>query len=192
MKIILIKGKINSGKDYLTNFIIDKFYRYSHFVHLKFAGVLKWYCTINKIITKNTNSKTSYNNFFGIKNKEDRLNLINIAKKVKYIDNDSFVNFIIQQIENYNIDNTIFIFSDLRFPNEFESLYEKYPNFKFIIFNKLNENKNTNEDFENEISETVLYNYKFPIEVIDIGYINDKNETEIENLLYNYIFLDLI
>ncbi len=144
--IILIRGKLKSGKSYLRDFIISNFYKKHHFVSLEFKNNIKY---------------------------NDDLYIDRIIKN-RYI----FTNYVIEEIKNSNIQNTIFIISNFIFiSDEFSTLLEELSNHKFLILNKLN------KDFE-----TLKYEIYENIKILDVEYINDKNLMNIKFLLYKYIF----
>ena len=109
---IAIIGKICSGKSFLANYLVDKY----NFTKLSFADPLK------KIAKE----------YYGMVNKDRKL-LQDLAYKMKEIDNNVFVNYLIKNMNKY--DNIVI--DDLRFENELLEL--KKHNFTII---KLNINNN--------------------------------------------------
>lgn len=109
MKIAFI-GKICSGKSTLSNFLRDI---YGFEIH-SFGGAVKKYCA----------------EIFGIQEKKRSL-IQDFAQKVKEIDQDVWVKYVIRNIHSSTSNH--FVIDDLRFPNEQKYLLEEG-----FIFIKLN------------------------------------------------------
>jgi len=138
---IAIIGKICSGKSFLANYLIDKY----NFNRMSFAYPLK------KIAKE----------YYGMEDKDREL-LQDLAIKMKEIDNNVFVNYL---IKNMNKEDNIVI-DDLRFENELLELKKH----NFIII-KLNIDK------KNQMNRYLkLYNNLY------IDRINHNSETEQDNL----------
>lgn len=139
--------------------------------------------TISKIIKKYDSSYRVYS--FGLKIKQiatelfnmegkDRSLLINIANKMKEIDQDIWAKYVINQIEKDNSENCII--DDLRFQNEAEYLNEDW----LII------SLTTPKDIRiKRIKDIYKENYEDHIKNMD-----DISETSKINLPQNTIYLD--
>lgn len=163
---IALVGKICSGKTFVANYLVNnyKFTKYS------FADSLK------KIAK----------DYYGMK-KKDRKLLQDLSIKMKEIDKNVFVNYLIKKINKY--DNLVI--DDLRFENELIELKKR--NFKIIKLkiSKINQLNRYNNlygeeciDRLNHISEIEQDNFKNE----DIDYTIESNENildEIDNIMKN-------
>ena len=165
MKIAII-GKMGSGKTTLANYIKNTY----DYTILSFAAPVKKYAT----------------EIFNIQTK-DRAILQDFAQKIKEIDPNVWVNYLIRQITTDNI-----IVDDLRFPNEYNALKQLG-----FIFIKLE----IEPEFQKErLKQTYKSSYKQHIERISNiseSYISDLKEDYTFKITSNnqqdiYIFIDKI
>ena len=142
-----IIGKICSGKSYIANYLVDKY----NFTKYSFADPLK------KIATK----------YYNMKNKDRKL-LQDLAIKMKDIDHNIFVNYL---LNNYNKYDNVVI-DDVRFKNELIEL--KKHNFTII---KLNVNK------ELQINR---YNNLYNDEIDRLNHLSELEQDTFSDKLIDY------
>lgn len=125
--IILIAGKAGSGKDTISDYLVEKY----NFVKFAFADALKKHVSkkykINKKLMYTQKGKKTVVNEDGLTVRDV---LITEAMNVRGTDPDFWVDIVIENIENTikNKDNVKIVISDFRFPNEYYKLYLKYSN----------------------------------------------------------------
>jgi hypothetical protein len=174
--IILLTGPAGSGKDTLFNILYEIYNHDFHIVKLAFGDSLK---IITSHLTKLfTNINFNINDMNNLEYKEKEINNIKlyinnnqetftIRKALqfigtdimrKYIDDNIFVNVIINKInsllnQNFN-KKTIIILTDLRFPNEQSELYNFSKKFDINIKTFLIHRDNIN--ISNHLSENLF------------------------------------
>ena len=163
---IAICGKMGSGKTYIADLLNKKF----NLVKISFAGKVKEIAS----------------DLFGVEYKNREL-LQNIADKMKDIDNDIWVKYVIKKINDDKLDNVII--DDLRFPNELS--YLKKHNF-IIIALDIDENTQINRlkekygnDYINHINRR-HHNSEINIEKLDYD-IKFKSDEYIYNNILEYL-----
>lgn len=167
MKIIILSGKAQSGKNKVAS-IIENNLKDKKVITISYASYLKEYA---KNILK----------WDGNENTKPRTFLQEIGDYVKTIDNKFLINRLLQDIEVYKNYFDVIIISDARFIEEINCIKEKYENVSVINI-KGRENSLNNME-KNHITETALdeYNlYDFKIE-------NKGSIEELEQKIKNII-----
>uniref|UniRef100_A0A6C0JEY2 Uncharacterized protein n=1 Tax=viral metagenome TaxID=1070528 RepID=A0A6C0JEY2_9ZZZZ len=159
MKIAII-GKLCSGKSTCAKYLIDKY----DYTCLSFGEPVKRYAK----------------EIFGLETK-NRVIIQDFAQKIKEIDNDVWIKYLIRKLDNLQTDKIVI--DDLRFPNEYNALKNK--GFIFIkliiseekqkerIINTYPDSFNTHIERTKNISESYTNVLKSDY-VIDVTNI-DKN-----------------
>lgn len=168
---IAFSGKLCSGKTTSANIIAQLL---NDAKILSFAGKLKELAI----------------ELFGM-TKKDRLLLIKLGEKMREIDPDVWVNYLIKETKKYDI----VIIDDLRFPNEYDALVKE--GFILIRINitkeqQLERLKILYDDWENHVSklnhdtEIALDNYKFNHYINATQSMEDAKQ-QLQKILDNYL-----
>jgi dephospho-CoA kinase len=168
---IAITGKMCSGKSSLAKLILENDKRY-------------------EIFSFGKKVKEVAEDLFNMKEK-DRSLLVNIGTKMREIDENVWINYIINQKK----DKDYFVIDDLRYQNEYDSLYKNGFNIiQLIVDNKTQEERikniypNNYQDHlnnRNHISERNEFNWKEEPLIIDTT--NIKNLEDINDIVKNII-----
>ena len=168
-----ITGKMCSGKSSLAKLILENDKRY-------------------EIFSFGKKVKEVAEDLFNMKEK-DRSLLVNIGTKMREIDENVWINYIINQTK----DKDYCVIDDLRYQNEYDALYKNGFNIiKLIVDNKTQEERikniypNNYQDHlnnRNHISERNEFNWKEEPLIIDTT--NIKNLEDINDIVKNIIML---
>lgn len=167
MKIIILSGKAESGKNKVASIIENKL-KYKNVITISYASYLKEYA---KNILK----------WNGLEETKPRTFLQEIGDYVKTIDNKFLINRLLQDIEVYKNYFDVIIISDARFIEEINCVKEKHENVSVI--NVIGKENNLNEMEKNHITETALDNYNlYDFKIENIGSI-EALEKEVKNIV---------
>ena len=168
-----ITGKMCSGKSSLAKLILENDKRY-------------------EIFSFGKKVKEVAEDLFNMKEK-DRSLLVNIGTKMREIDENVWINYIINQTK----DKDYCVIDDVRYQNEYDALYKNGFNIiKLIVDNKTQEERikniypNNYQDHlnnRNHISERNEFNWKEEPLIIDTT--NIKNLEDINDIVKNIINL---
>lgn len=167
MKIIILSGKAESGKNKVAS-LIKKSLKNKKVVIVSYASYLKEYA--KNILDWN-----------GLEETKPRTFLQEIGDYVKKIDNKFLINRLLQDIEVYKNYFDVIIVSDARFIEEINCIKEKYENVSVINI-KGRENSLNNME-KNHITETALDNYN----LYDFKIENKSSIEELEQKVKNII-----
>ena len=166
MKVILLGGRANSGKD-TTAEIIGDIYRKKGLktVNIQITYYIKMYA---KNIT----------NWDGNNDTKPRTLLQQLGTEVirNTIDKDFFIRRIIEDIEVYSRYFDIITVSDCRLPNEFDSIKQKYKDTICIHIIRPNYKSYLSSTQKQHITETLVDNYNG----YDYEIVNDKDIKNLE------------
>ena len=157
MQIIMVCGKARSGKDTLTDYLIESLDN-RKVCRIQISQYIKYYAM----------------KYFGWDGKDetkprDLFNKLGTEIIRNRIDPNFHINRLLQDIEVLSYFYDTFIVSDVRFPIEIEKIKEKYN--KVITIKIQRDSNELTESQKKEISETALDNYK------DYDYFIDNNGT---------------
>ncbi|MBE6159863.1 MAG: hypothetical protein E7157_02325 [Lactobacillales bacterium] len=167
MKIIILSGKAESGKNRVAS-IIENNLKDKKTITISYASHLKEYA---KNILK----------WDGNENTKPRTFLQEIGDYVKKIDNKFLINRLLQDIEVYKNYFDVIIVSDARFIEEINCIKEKYENVSVI--NIIGRENSLNNMEKNHITETALDNYN----IYDFKIENKSSIEELEQKVKNII-----
>ena len=132
-KILMLSGRINSGKDYTANLLV----RHSMWIKMTFAEHLKDYTSKQfNIPLDDLYTQEGKNKIHETSNKSYRQILIETARRLKENNPDYFVNKLIQKVRTTDSTCNIVI-SDFRYPNEYSKVLECLANDFEIITAKV-------------------------------------------------------
>lgn len=195
-QIICIAGKMGSGKDYISEQIMEAMIVSGKGVYIRklaYADALKIQCILSCTAEENEELENVYDRFYEHKNQEDRIKMQEIGIDFRKYDENIWVKMIYKQIisdpmyKNKNIP-AIFIISDFRFPNEVEYLYNKRRDNKLdafvttinIVRDDIDNGNKYDETTLNHISETSLDSFEF-------NYVFENNEYGYQDRLDNLL-----
>lgn len=164
MKIILLGGKANTGKDTAAE-IIDNYYRDKGLdvVNIQISFYIKMYA---KEIAK----------WDGDNESKPRQLLQDLGTELirKQIDKYFFIKRIIQDIDIYSRYFDVITISDGRLPEEFDKIKANYPETISIHVTRPNFQSTLTKTQKEHVTETGLDNYdKFDYELVNDGTIDD-------------------
>lgn len=177
-KIYLIAGKARSGKDLVVDIIkniaTEKGLKH---INLKFASYIRMY--VKEISDWDGNEENK---------PRELLQQIGTELVKHKIDENMFVNRIIEDIKVYSHFFDIITVSDVRYPEEIEIPKEKFNNVVSIYVKRDNFDNMLRESEKNHLSETSLDNYN------NFDYILENNASihALENDVRNKLEKDLI
>lgn len=184
IKIFLISGKAESGKNTVANFISDyyvstKTRKNMYITDVAFADGVKWFAT-----------KMGWN---GIKDEKGRALLQQLGACGRSYDKDIWASNTCFQIlklikfHEMHVKDMVFCVTDLRFLNEITVMedYYKYEKNVKIIKTRVERNleNHLTEEQKNDISETSLDDYKD----WDKVFINDKDLEHLNEEVVNWL-----
>ena len=170
MKIILLGGRANSGKDSTAEFI-DEYYRSRGLdvVNIQIATYLKMYA---KNIAK----------WDGDNETKPRQLLQDLGTELirKEIDQYFFIKRIIQDIDIYSRYFDIITISDGRLPEEFASIKLAYPETVTVHVTRPGFESKLSKEQKAHITETLVDEIEYDLEIVNDGSINDLQKKSIE------------
>ena len=152
--LILLGGKIASGKDYVANILVKEY----GFTRIAFADILKE--TVSKrynipLVDLHTQTGKSKMDSAGISNRQ---RLIDTAFELRTIDDNYFVKKALESIKAPGFYGDVVI-SDFRYPNEYSKLVQSLHNTNVVVWTvKLTRESEVVLDIP---SETALESFKF-------------------------------
>lgn len=167
MKLILFGGRANSGKDTSAD-ILDNMYRERGLkvVNIQIAYYMKMYA---KQIA----------NWDGDNETKPRALLQELGTEVirKQIDEDFFINRIIQDIDVYSRYFDVITISDCRFPREFDKIKKRYKEAYNVHVTRPNYVSHLTKAEKAHITEQLVDSYnKYDYELINDGTIEELEE----------------
>ncbi len=169
MKVIMICGKARSGKDTLADFIINHLENKKP-CKVQIGQYIKYYAM-------------KYFGWDGEEETKPRDLLIHLGTDIirNKIDQNFYINRLVQDLEVLSYFYDTFIVSDVRFPVEIEKVKEKYDNVVTIKIER--DSEELNESQKKNITETALDDYN------NYDYFINNNGTleELENEAKNII-----
>ncbi len=170
MKIILIGGKANSGKDSTAEYI-DEYYRSRGLdvVNIQIAFYIKMYA---KEIAK----------WDGDNETKPRQLLQDLGTELirKQIDEYFFIKRIIQDIDIYSRYFDIITISDGRLPEEFASIKLAYPETVTVHVTRPGYVSHLTKDQKAHVTETLVDDIDYDYEVVNDGTLDDLQKKAIE------------
>ncbi len=170
MKIILLGGRANSGKDSTAEFI-DEYYRSRGLdvVNIQIATYLKMYA---KNIAK----------WDGDNETKPRQLLQDLGTELirKEIDQYFFIKRIIQDIDIYSRYFDIITISDGRLPEEFASIKLAYPETVTVHVTRPGFESKLSKEQKAHITETLVDEIEYDLEIVNDGSIDDLQKKSIE------------
>lgn len=167
MKIIILSGKAQSGKNKVAS-IIENNLKDKKVITISYASYLKEYA---KNILK----------WDGNENTKPRTFLQEIGDYVKTIDNKFLINRLLQDIEVYKNYFDVIIVSDARFVEEINCIKEKYENVSVI--NIIGRENSLNNKEKNHITETALDDYNLYDFIIENKCSIEELEQKVKNII---------
>lgn len=167
MKIIILSGKAESGKNKVAS-IIENNLKNKKVITISYASYLKEYA--KNVLKWDGNESTKPRTF-----------LQEIGDYVKKIDNKFLINRLLQDIEVYKNYFDVIIISDARFIEEINCIKEQYENVSVI--NIIGRENSLNNMEKNHITETALDNYN----LYDFKIENKGSIEELEQKVKNII-----
>lgn len=165
MKIILLGGKANSGKD-TTAELIDTYYRNKGLdvVNIQIAYYIKMYA---KQITM----------WDGDNNSKPRQLLQDLGADIRsQIDNNFFINRIIQDIQVYSRYFDVITISDGRLPEEFLEIKKAYPETISLHIKRPGYVSRLTKEQKNHLTETLVDDINYDYEIINDGTLEELND----------------
>lgn len=169
--IYMVSGKIRSGKDYVSDILVDKF----GFIKYSFADKLK------EETSESCNIELKYfNTQFGkqsmsVYGKTYRQLLIDHAEYKKMFDQNYYTKFVIKNIQKDYHDRIVI--SDFRYPYEYQLVKEKLNSFYEIKTINVQRDNSLVTNFK---SENSLSEFEYDI-IVD----NNKDKEHIERFFSN-------
>ncbi len=128
--VLLIAGKIGSGKNYLTKYLTEILTRdienQIYVRHLAFANNLKVMCALGAYASESRTIDDAYEQYYNIKDDPERIELQEVGQEMRELDSDVWVKMIANDIKNdimYDVNiPSVYILSDFRYPNEADYL----------------------------------------------------------------------
>lgn len=176
MKIILISGKAQSGKDTVANLICEKLLKDEYEVLIThYADLLKFICR-------------NYFNWDGNKDDKGRSLLQHVGTDIVRKNNpDLWVNFVAKMLELFHDKWDYVIIPDCRFPNEIDNMKKCGFNTAYVRIIRKNFNSPLSIEQQHHESETALDQYIPDYCIINDGTVADLKLTVqkwIEEALY--------
>jgi hypothetical protein len=166
MKIILLAGRANSGKDSSAEFF-DKYYRDKGLdvVNIQIGYYIKMYA---KQIAK----------WDGDNNTKPRQLLQDLGTELirKHIDNFFFIKRILQDIDIYSRYFDVITISDGRLPEEFEEITKAYPETVTIHVTRPGYVSHLTKGQKAHLTEALVDDIKYEYEVVNDGTLEDLEE----------------
>ena len=170
MKITILGGRANSGKDSTAEFI-DEYYRSRGLdvVNIQIATYLKMYA---KNIAK----------WDGDNETKPRQLLQDLGTELirKEIDQYFFIKRIIQDIDIYSRYFDIITISDGRLPEEFASIKLAYPETVTVHVTRPGFESKLSKEQKAHITETLVDEIEYDLEIVNDGSIDDLQKKSIE------------
>lgn len=170
MKIILLGGKANSGKD-STALYIDEYYRSRGLdvVNIQIAYYMKMYA--KQIAHWDGDNET-----------KPRQLLQDLGTELirKQIDEYFFIKRILQDIDIYSRYFDVITISDGRLPEEFASIKVAYPETVTVHITRPNYNSRLTKDQKAHITEALVDEIEYDYEVVNDGTLDDLQKKSIE------------
>ncbi len=170
MKIILLGGKANSGKDSTAEFI-DDYYRSRGLdvVNIQIAFYMKMYA---KEIAK----------WDGDNETKPRQLLQDLGTELirKQIDQYFFIKRIIQDIDIYSRYFDVITISDGRLPEEFASIKLAYPETVTVHVTRPGYESKLTKDQKAHVTEALVDDIEYDLEIVNDGTIEDLQKKSIE------------
>ena len=170
MKIILLGGKANSGKDTAAEFI-DEYYRSRGLdvVNIQIASYLKMYA---KNIAK----------WDGDNETKPRQLLQDLGTELirKQIDQYFFIKRIIQDIDIYSRYFDVITISDGRLPEEFASIKLAYPETVTVHVTRPGFESRLTKDQKAHVTESLVDTIEYDLDIVNDGTIDDLQKQCIE------------
>ena len=170
MKIILIGGKANTGKDSTAEYI-DEYYRSRGLdvVNIQIAYYIKMYA---KQIAK----------WDGDNETKPRQLLQDLGTELirKQIDNYFFIKRIIQDIDIYSRYFDVITISDGRLPEEFASIKLAYPETVTVHVTRPGFSSRLTKDQKAHVTEALVDEIEYDYEVVNDGTLDDLQKKAIE------------
>lgn len=165
MKIFLVAGKANSGKNEVAK-LIKEFYIYK-----KEESVITEYSKYIKVMCK------ELTDWDGNPNTKPRAFLQEIGQKIRGINPTYFVDNMIRDMEIYNIYVQNVIISDVRLPLEIDKIKDNFDEvYSIYVVNQFGASPLSFEE-QSDITETALENYPnfdYVIANDDLSKLKDK------------------
>ena len=170
MKIILIGGKANSGKDSTAEFM-DEYYRSRGLdvVNIQIAYYIKMYA---KEIAK----------WDGDNETKPRQLLQDLGTELirKQIDEYFFIKRIIQDIDIYSRYFDVITISDGRLPEEFAHIKLAYPETVTVHITRPGYNNHLTKDQKAHVTEALVDDIEYDYEIVNDGTLDDLQKKSIE------------
>lgn len=171
VKIFIVAGKANSGKD-TTCELINNYVKLKekNAVNLQFSSYIKMYA--KKISDWNGNEDTKPRSLL------QELGTEVIRNK---IDEDFFIKRIIGDIEVYSYYTDVITISDARLPKELDSIKNSFNNVYKIKIERPSYENNLNNKEKNHITEIALDDYNsYDYVIVNDGTVEDLNKKVIK------------
>ncbi len=170
MKIILIGGKANTGKDSTAEYI-DEYYRSRGLdvVNIQIAYYIKMYA---KEIAK----------WDGDNETKPRQLLQDLGTELirKQIDEYFFIKRILQDIDIYSRYFDVITISDGRLPEEFASVKVAYPETVTVHVTRPDYNSSLTKDQKAHVTEALVDEIEYDYEIVNDGTLEDLEKKAIE------------
>jgi len=174
MSIILLRGFSNSGKDFIGEILCNQYNytRYAFADSLKNIVAKQLNCSIDILHSQDGKSKVCHTDPL---RRTYRQILIDEALRLRNIDSDIFAKYCCKEIKHDKV-----VITDWRYPNEFQTIKNAFPNYKIIpvYIQRFNQIKSP----VNNISEYQLVNRQNDFTIINNMDITIY--TEVEKLIY--------
>lgn len=152
IKIYIVSGKSNSGKDTVANIIKEKFVN-KKVVSLAYASYLKMYA--EEVLGWDGNDSTKPREF---------LQTLGVELIKKQINDKMLINRIIEDIKVYSYFYDIVVITDARFPEEIENIKNEFDNVTVIhMCDRGNELTEAEKMHATEVSLDGYHNYDYEI-----------------------------
>ena len=170
MKIILLGGKANSGKDSTAEYI-DEYYRSRGLdvVNIQIAYYMKMYA--KQIAHWDGDNET-----------KPRQLLQDLGTELirKQIDQYSFIKRILQDIDIYSRYFDVITISDGRLPEEFASIKVAYPETVTVHVTRPNYNSHLTKKQKEHVTESLVDDVEYDYDIVNDGTLDDLQKKAIE------------
>lgn len=169
MKIILLGGKANSGKD-STAELIDNYYREKglNVVNIQIAYYIKMYAKQIAMWDGDNESKP-------------RQLLQDLGTEIRnQIDNNFFINRIIQDIQVYSQYFDVITISDGRLPEEFSLIKKSYPETITLHITRPGYVSRLTKDQKAHLTEALVDEIPYDYEIVNDGTLEDLKSKVVE------------